>query len=70
MSIYTRNTVTPEWTADAFAPYPGFVAGPYRDYSARWFGNHERLHDPRFRNSFLPQRTNIFAGFRTAATYN
>ena len=54
----------------AFAPYPCFVAGPYRDYSARWFGNHERLHDPRFRNSFLPQRTNIFAGFRTAATYN
>ncbi|HEY4957480.1 MAG TPA: SUMF1/EgtB/PvdO family nonheme iron enzyme, partial [Caldimonas sp.] len=22
-----------EWTADAFSPYPGFVAGPYADYS-------------------------------------
>lgn len=70
MSIYTRNTITPEWTVDAFAPYPGFVAGQYRDYSAPWFGNHERLHDPRYRNFFLPQRTNIFSGFRTAALYN
>src|SRR5438105_5428022 len=28
-----------EWTASTFEPYPGFVAHPYRDYSAPWFGS-------------------------------
>jgi ergothioneine biosynthesis protein EgtB len=67
-----------EWTADAFEPYPGFQPGPYRDYSAPWFGNHrelrggavataERLHDRRYRNFFTPERCDVFAGFRTAA---
>ncbi|MES2993171.1 MAG: selenoneine synthase SenA [Pseudomonadota bacterium] len=67
-----------EWTADPFAPYPGFAPGPYREYSQPWFGTHRelrggafathaRLHDPRYRNFFEPQRTDIFAGFRTAA---
>ena len=67
-----------EWTADAFAPYPGFVPGPYREYSEPWFGchrelrggafcTHARLHDARYRNFFEPQRTDVFAGFRTAA---
>ena len=67
-----------EWTADAFTPYPGFTPGPYREYSEPWFGDHrevrggafathERLHDARYRNFFQPQRTDIFAGFRTAA---
>ncbi len=67
-----------EWTADAFAPHPGFAPGPYREYSQPWFGDHRelrggafathaRLHDPRYRNFFQPQRADIFAGFRTAA---
>ncbi len=67
-----------EWTADAFQPYPGFEPGPYKDYSAPWFGDHrelrggafathERMHDPRYRNFFQPRRCDIFAGFRTAA---
>jgi ergothioneine biosynthesis protein EgtB len=67
-----------EWTADPFAPYPGFAPGPYREYSEPWFGTHRelrggafathgRLHDPRYRNFFEPQRTDIFAGFRTVA---
>ena len=66
-----------EWTADAFEPYLGFVPGPYRDYSAPWFGDHRelrggsfatpaRMHDARFRNFFLPTRTDVFAGFRSA----
>ena len=66
-----------EWTADAFAPYPGFAPGPYQDYSAPWFGDHrelrggafathERLHDKRYRNFFQPVRSDVFAGFRTA----
>ena len=67
-----------EWTADAFAPYPGFVPGAYRDYSAPWFGDHRelrggsfatsaRLHDARYRNFFEPHRCDVFAGFRTVA---
>ncbi|MEO7115056.1 MAG: selenoneine synthase SenA [Caldimonas sp.] len=68
-----------EWTADAFQPYPGFVAGPYRDYSAPWFGDHrelrggsfathDRLHHPSYRNFFTPDRSDVFAGFRTASS--
>jgi len=67
-----------EWTADAFLPYSGFVAGPYAEYSRPWFGDHrelrggafasaERLHDPRYRNFFVADRNDVFAGFRTAA---
>ncbi len=67
-----------EWTSDAFAPYAGFAAGPYHDYSLPWFNDHRelrggafathaRLHDRRYRNFFQPQRTDVFAGFRTAA---
>ena len=68
-----------EWTASTFTPYPGFAPGPYRDYSAPWFGDHRelrggafathaRLHDPHYRNFFQPGRNDVFAGFRTAAT--
>lgn len=67
-----------EWTADVFMPYPDFVPGPYREYSAPWFGDHRelrggafathaRLHDARYRNFFLPHRTDVFTGFRTVA---
>jgi len=67
-----------EWTADAFAPYPGFRPGPYTTYSAPWFhhqrelrggafATHALMHDRRYRNFFLPQRTDVFAGFRSAA---
>ncbi|MGZ5891300.1 MAG: selenoneine synthase SenA [Caldimonas sp.] len=67
-----------EWTGDAFRPYPGFVPGPYRDYSQPWFGDHrelrggsiathDRLHHPCYRNFFTPDRSDVFAGFRTAA---
>jgi ergothioneine biosynthesis protein EgtB len=67
-----------EWTSDAFQPYPGFKAGPYKDYSQPWFGDHRelrggafathaRMHDLRYRNFFMPHRSDIFAGFRTAS---
>jgi gamma-glutamyl hercynylcysteine S-oxide synthase len=67
-----------EWTADAFQPYPGFAPGPYKDYSAPWFGDHrelrggafvtqERLHDACYRNFFRPERSDVFAGFRTVS---
>jgi ergothioneine biosynthesis protein EgtB len=67
-----------EWTASTFGPYPGFVPHPYRDYSVPWFGSrrvlrgasfatHPRLHSPRYRNFFTPERNDIFAGFRSCA---
>jgi iron(II)-dependent oxidoreductase len=67
-----------QWTSSAFAPYPGFAPGPYRDYSEPWFHTHfvlrggsfattRRIATRRFRNFYLPQRSDIFAGFRTCA---
>ncbi len=67
-----------EWTASPFEPYAGFEPDAYREYSAPWFGTHQvlrgasfatpaRLRSPRFRNFYLPQRDDLFAGFRTCA---
>lgn len=67
-----------EWTGSPFEPYPGFAPGPYREYSAPWFMTHQvlrgasfatpsRFGSARFRNFYLPQRDDIFAGFRTCA---
>lgn len=67
-----------EWTASAFAPYPGFRADPYEEYSRPWFHSHgvlrggsfatrSRLVHNRFRNFYLPERSDVFAGFRTCA---
>ena len=67
-----------EWTASEFDPYPGFVADPYEDYSQPWFGTHKVLRGasfttPRrlvrgtFRNFYLPERGDVFCGFRTCS---
>ncbi|MBK9520765.1 MAG: ergothioneine biosynthesis protein EgtB [Rhodocyclaceae bacterium] len=67
-----------EWTASAFAPYPGFTAHPYRDYSQPWFDGRPVLRGasfatdpgmrhPRYRNFFTAERNDIFAGFRSCA---
>ena len=67
-----------EWTASDFTPYPGFVAGPYKEYSEPWFGNHKvlrggcwatrsRLISNTYRNFYPPDRRDVWAGFRTCA---
>lgn len=67
-----------QWTATPFEPYPGFRAGPYRDYSQPWFHSHQVLRGgsfvtqpsiatPTYRNFYLPHRDDVFAGLRTCA---
>jgi iron(II)-dependent oxidoreductase len=67
-----------EWTSTDFRPYAGFTPHPYRDYSAPWFTGRRVLRGacpatspwlahPRYRNFFEPQRSDIFAGFRSCA---
>ena len=67
-----------EWTRSDFLAYPGFKAFPYREYSEVFFGEehkvlrgsswatHPRVARPSFRNWDLPQRSQIFSGFRCA----
>jgi iron(II)-dependent oxidoreductase len=67
-----------EWTENTFAPYPGFVVDPYKEYSEPWFGTHKVLRGGSFattrrlirntwRNFYTPDRYDVFAGFRTCA---
>jgi len=67
-----------EWTATTFGPYAGFVRDPYKEYSEPWFGDHRvlrggcfvtqpRLLRPTWRNFYLPERRDVWAGFRTCA---
>ncbi|CAL9659579.1 ergothioneine biosynthesis protein EgtB [Streptomyces sp. enrichment culture] len=67
-----------EWTSSDFAPYPGFRAFPYREYSEVFFGpDYKVLRGGSFavdavacrgtfRNWDYPIRRQIFSGFRTA----
>jgi iron(II)-dependent oxidoreductase len=68
-----------EWTSTDFGPYPGFAAGPYREYSAPWFGDHKVLRGGcwasrsslvrnNYRNFYTPDRRDVWAGFRTCAS--
>jgi iron(II)-dependent oxidoreductase len=66
-----------EWTASVFAPYPGFVIDPYKEYSAPWFtgdyrvlrggcwATRSRLIRNTWRNFYTRDRRDVFAGFRT-----
>jgi len=67
-----------EWTASPFEPYPEFQADRYREYSEPWFHTHQTLRgasfatpsrfgSAKFRNFFMPERDDIYAGFRTCA---
>ena len=67
-----------EWTASPFEPYPGFAPDRYLEYSEPWFMTHQvlrgasfatpsRFASAHFRNFYLPERDDIFSGFRTCA---
>jgi gamma-glutamyl hercynylcysteine S-oxide synthase len=67
-----------EWTASKFTPYPGFKRGVYEEYSEPWFHTHQvlrggsfathpRMKYPQYRNFFMPERRDMFCGFRTCA---
>jgi gamma-glutamyl hercynylcysteine S-oxide synthase len=67
-----------EWTASEFQPYSGFSPGPYKEYSAPWFGTHRVLRGGcwatssllirnSWRNFYTPDRRDVWAGFRTCA---
>jgi iron(II)-dependent oxidoreductase len=67
-----------EWTSSCFDGYPGFESFPYREYSEIFFGQTYRVlrggsfatravvARNTFRNWDLPERRQIFAGFRCA----
>ncbi|RJF98182.1 selenoneine synthase SenA [Noviherbaspirillum saxi] len=65
-----------EWTCSPFEPYPGFVTDAYREYSQPHFMTHQvlrgasfatrvRQRSAKFRQFSLPERDDLFAGFRT-----
>ena len=67
-----------EWTADRFAPYPGFEPDMYWQYSIPWFESHRtsrggcwatqpRLARRLYRNYATPDRRDLLYGFRTCA---
>ncbi len=67
-----------EWTESTFLPYPGFEPDPYKEYSEPWFetrkvlrggcwATRSRLVRNTLRNFFTPDRSDVFAGFRTCA---
>jgi iron(II)-dependent oxidoreductase len=67
-----------EWTASDFAPFAGFAADPYEDYSQPWFHTRKvlrggsfatssRIARPGYRNFFTPERNDVIAGFRSCA---
>lgn len=67
-----------EWTCSPFEPYPGFAPDAYREYSephfmvdqavrGASFATRLRLRAPTFRNFCLPERDDMFIGFRTCA---
>lgn len=67
-----------EWTCTPFEPYPGFAPDAYREYSTPAFMTHQtvrgaslatrqRLRSLKFRNFCLPERDDMFIGFRSCA---
>jgi gamma-glutamyl hercynylcysteine S-oxide synthase len=67
-----------EWTASTFRAYPGFERDPWVEYSQPFFGHckvlrgasiatRKRLAHTKFRRFALPERDDLFCGFRSCA---
>ena len=67
-----------EWTGTTFRGFDGFTPDPYQDYSQPWFGSHKvlrgasvatraRMRNLKYRNFYLPERDDMFCGFRSCA---
>ena len=67
-----------EWTGTTFRGFDGFTPDPYQDYSQPWFFGHKvlrgasvatraRMRNPKYRNFYLPERDDMFCGFRSCA---
>ena len=67
-----------EWTGSTFSGFKGFKPDPYIDYSQPWFGNHKvlrgasfatraRMKSLKYRNFYLPERDDMFCGFRSCS---
>ena len=71
-----------EWTGTTFRAYSnetdGFKPDPYLEYSQPWFGTHKvlrgasfatraRMKLAKYRNFYLPERDDMFCGFRSCA---
>ena len=67
-----------EWTGSTFRGFEGFKPHPYQDYSQPWFDTHKvlrgasfatraRMKSPKYRNFYLPERDDMFCGFRSCA---
>jgi gamma-glutamyl hercynylcysteine S-oxide synthase len=67
-----------EWTGTTFRGFDGFQPDPYLDYSQPWFGNHKvlrgasfatraRMKSAKYRNFYLPERDDVFCGFRSCS---
>lgn len=67
-----------EWVGSSFRPYPGFAPGPWQAYSLPRFGTHKvlrgasfatraRMKNLKHRGFALPERDDVFCGFRSCA---
>ena len=71
-----------EWTGTTFRGYSSetgdFKPDPYQEYSQPWFGSQKvlrgasfatraRMKNPKYRNFYLPERDDMFCGFRSCA---
>lgn len=67
-----------EWTSTQYLPYPGFIVDMYVFMSTLQFGYHKTtkggscatsslLIRGSYRQAYLPERTDVFVGFRTCA---
>ncbi len=75
---WTGTTFRPYASDSVDRAAAAFQSGPYTEYSEPWFGTHKvlrgasfatraRMKNPKYRNFYLPERDDLFCGFRSCA---